>query len=526
MRLTHKYLIGSLLCIVISAVLTLMGIILPLYHTEADTLGYIVNGRTRTMDVFFKSAAKNLRAKAVEYAYWDDLIVGLETSNTSWIRGNLTEYLFHSPFNIDMVYLTSDSYHYHEFYGDDTLQDQLKTMNLFQQTLTTGEASSSFMLFDQQLYIVSVSPVSTFDGSSGIKGFLVLGRKVDEEVLDPLMDYIGDEASIQFIPSQLPHNSHHTIKDRYHITYRYRIRDFEDRVIASYNVTVNVNYFMNLKYLLFRNISLIAILSALVCSYMVYRMIRKLSFQFEQSIDAIQNIANGNYSEKIEEQGDYELQILARSINKLSSNIHQKNFQMRENFLRTIETLSTALEFKDPYTMGHSERVATYSVAMAQVLGLKDIDSIQAAALMHDIGKIGIPESILNKNGRLAPEELQVIREHPEKGYLILNIIEDFHEIKHMIRYHHEWYDGNGYPHGLSGESIPIGARIIAIADAFDAMTSHRPYRSALPIDHAIAEINKMAGSQFDPAIVVIFNQLDHDTLSESSSPPMATSEV
>lgn len=526
MRLTHKYLICTLLCILISAILTLIGIVLPLQRTEADTLDYIVNNRIRTMDVFFKNTTRNLSAKAVEYGYWDDLIVGLEAHNISWIQDNITEYLFHSPFNIDMVYLTSDIYNYHEFYGDESLQNQLKNMDLFQQTLKTGEPVSSFMLFGQELYIVTISPVTNNDGSLGTKGFLILGRKVDDEVLAPLMDYIGNEASIQFIPNDITYEHHHTVRDHRYISYLYPIRGFKDSIIAFYDVNINVDYFISLKYLLFRNISLISLLSVVFCSYVVYRVIKKLSFQFEQSVNAIQNIANGNYSQQMEEQGVYELQILAKSINKLSSNIHQKTFQMRENYLRTIETLSTALEVKDPYTRGHSQRVARYSVAIASALSLKDIDGIEAAALMHDIGKIGIPEYILNKNGKLSPEELQIVREHPEKGYRILDIIEDFQEIKYMIRYHHEWYNGNGYPRGLSAESIPMGARIIAIADAFDAMTSHRSYRSALPVEQAIAEINNMAGIQFDPALVDIFNQVVHDMVQELPSFSTAASDI
>ncbi|MDF2548715.1 MAG: hypothetical protein K0R93_3613 [Anaerosolibacter sp.] len=525
MRLTHKYLIGTLLCILISALLTLMGIILPLYRTETTTLDYTVNNRIRTMDVFFERNIQTLSDKAIEYAYWDDLIMALENENIPWIRDNITEYLFHSPFNIDLVYLTSDSYDYHEFYGDESLSNQLPVTDLFQTARRTSEPASSFVLFDKQLYIVTISPITNNDGSLSSKGFLVLGRTVDDEVLYPLVDYIGDEAVIQLKPSHLIQGPHHTIKDHRHISFNYPVRDFKGRIIAFHGVTMDVSYFMNLKYLLFRNISLIVILSLIICSYIVYHVIRKLTFQFEQSVNAIENIANGKYEQKMDEQGSYELQILAKSINKLSTNIHQKTFQMRENYLRTIETLSTALEVKDPYTMGHSDRVSKYSMAIASALSLKDIDHIETAALMHDIGKIGIPEYILNKNGRLTPEEFQIVREHPEKGYRILDIIEDFHEIKYMIRYHHEWYNGNGYPQGLSGESIPIGARIIAIADAFDAMTSHRPYRLALPIEQAIDEINKMAGSQFDPAIVAVFNSVVYDMIKMPAAPSNSASE-
>ncbi|KXG74986.1 HD domain-containing phosphohydrolase [Thermotalea metallivorans] len=523
MRLTQQYLIGTILSILLSALITLLGIFIPLSTFEADTIDYLVNEKNHTIDVFFQNSIKNLTAKAVEYAYWDDLIAALSVGNIPWIKENVTEYLFHSPFHIDLVYLTSDIYNFYDFYSDGPPLEQVKNINLLQRAKETDDPSLDFISLDGQLYMVAVSPIKNNTGTLAPQGFLLMGRKMSREVLNPLLDYIGDNVSIQEISTHPSERVHHIKDNERLISFYHTIYDFEERPIKSYQVTIDMGRFYRLRYILFRNITWIVGFSVLLCSLIVYRVAKKLSNQFEHVVDAIRHIADGDYNQKLEEYQTYELKILSQSINKLSSNIHHKTVQMQENYLKTIETLSAAIEVKDQYTMGHSQRVADYSAAIASALGVQDVNSIQAAALMHDIGKIGIPEYILNKHTKLTPEELSVIQEHPEKGYRILDIIDDFHEIKYMIRYHHEWYNGKGYPHGLSGEDIPIGARIIAVADAFDAMTSHRPYRKALSFDYALAEMNKMAGIQFDPKIIRVFNEIVWNIYQKYSMQEVAT---
>lgn len=171
-----------------------------------------------------------------------------------------------------------------------------------------------------------------------------------------------------------------------------------------------------------------------------------------------------------------------------------------------VITLTRALEYYDIYTKGHSERVAKYSLKIATKLGL-DVETsrkIYWAGYLHDIGKIFIPQSILNKNGSLTDEEYNFVKIHPEKSEQLVLEMEGLDDIANIIRHHHERWDGKGYPDGLAGEDIPLGSRILGIADAFDAMTTERPYRKALTLQEAIKELSRCSGTQFDPKLVEI----------------------
>ncbi|WP_077211790.1 HD-GYP domain-containing protein [Bacillus dakarensis] len=190
-----------------------------------------------------------------------------------------------------------------------------------------------------------------------------------------------------------------------------------------------------------------------------------------------------------------------------------KNLQkVREDSIEFTRALAKALDSRDAYTMHHSENVATFSAAIAKKMNLSNelCEIIHIGGLLHDIGKIGIPEEILNKPGKLTNEEYNIIKTHPTIGYDIVKHISTFKEngIHDIVLYHHERYDGKGYPNGLKGEKIPLLSRIVAVADAFDAMSSMRVYRKELELDHILNEIRRNKGTQFDPHIVDVFLSL------------------
>jgi len=182
---------------------------------------------------------------------------------------------------------------------------------------------------------------------------------------------------------------------------------------------------------------------------------------------------------------------------------------LQENCFSTVKALAISLEAKDGYTSGHSQRVTEYATTMANALGLteKDVVILQHAGMLHDIGKIGITEQILNKRGRLSDEEYQVIRSHPVTGQRIIQSLEFLRAAREPIRNHHERWDGTGYPDALHGQRIPLLARIMAVADAYDAMTSNRPYRPPMPKADAIRELQAAAGAQFDPELTSVFTK-------------------
>jgi HD-GYP domain-containing protein (c-di-GMP phosphodiesterase class II) len=182
-----------------------------------------------------------------------------------------------------------------------------------------------------------------------------------------------------------------------------------------------------------------------------------------------------------------------------------------------LHSLVSAVDAKDAYTCGHSERVALLSrlIASEARLGQHLVERVYMAGLLHDVGKIGVPEAVLQKTGKLTPEEFEQIKKHPEIGARILGDIKQVQDILPGVLHHHERYDGKGYPHGLSGERIPLMGRIICLADCFDAMTSSRTYRKALPLELALTELRRCAGTQFDPALADAFLQVGADSFRE-----------
>jgi putative two-component system response regulator len=198
---------------------------------------------------------------------------------------------------------------------------------------------------------------------------------------------------------------------------------------------------------------------------------------------------------------------LEEKIFEKTSELIEKNARLRLIMLNTVQSLVHTLEAKDKRTEGHSKRVALLAVLLAKRLGFPEtsVEQLRLSGILHDIGKIGVREECLNKRGKLTGQEYDEIKKHPLISERILEPIEELREILPGIRHHHERYDGRGYPHGLKGEDIPQYARILAMADCYDAMTSDRPYRSALTVEKALKEMRVNAGKQFDPQLVPVF---------------------
>lgn len=212
---------------------------------------------------------------------------------------------------------------------------------------------------------------------------------------------------------------------------------------------------------------------------------------------------------KNEEYTDYDIDMMTFIANSIGIGMENARLlkQLQETYVATLKSLISIIEAKDPYTKGHTERVAAFSMAMANRLDLAadELHRIMFGSLLHDIGKLGVLENVLHKKGKLDDSEWAMLKSHPVVGALIVEKMEFLTGSADIVRNHHESWDGSGYPDGLKGEDISLGARIVTVADSFDAMTTDRSYRKALSIEEAIERLNAGAGIQFDPNLVRIF---------------------
>jgi HD-GYP domain-containing protein (c-di-GMP phosphodiesterase class II) len=222
-------------------------------------------------------------------------------------------------------------------------------------------------------------------------------------------------------------------------------------------------------------------------------------------------ISRGEFQQRAPVAGAAEISDLAENFNLMAEDIEryieklkQAAEENRQLFIGSIRMLAAAIDEKDPYTRGHSGRVAKYSVIIGEQMGLdpEALDKLRISALLHDVGKIGIDDRVLKKPGALTDEEFHIMKQHPVKGANIMRPVPQLKEMLPGIELHHECVDGRGYPYGLKKEQIPLMARIIAVADTFDAITTNRPYQSAMDLDFALKRVRELAGTRFDPEIV------------------------
>jgi HD-GYP domain-containing protein (c-di-GMP phosphodiesterase class II) len=258
-------------------------------------------------------------------------------------------------------------------------------------------------------------------------------------------------------------------------------------------------------------ISLAAAVLALLIGFF---FAKKLTNPVQELAAGAHRIAMGDFTQRIDIRSRTELGDLGHSFNLMTDQIERyigdlqrSAAENRELFVGTVKSLAAAIDGKDPYTRGHSERVARFSVAIAERLNLPDeeIERIRVSALLHDVGKIGIDDAILKKPSALTDDEFEIMKKHPQKGFRIMSQIPAMKEFLPGMYMHHEMINGEGYPQGLKGEEIPLMARIVSVADTFDAMTTDRPYQRAMKFEDALERIKSLVGTRYDEQVVRAF---------------------
>src|SRR5437016_7164263 len=264
-----------------------------------------------------------------------------------------------------------------------------------------------------------------------------------------------------------------------------------------------------------RTARLLALLAVLFSVAISFYAARRITNPLEVLTDSSRAIARGDFSQRVKLKSRTEIGELAATFNTMSEELEQFVLDLkraanenRELFMGSIQMLAGAVDEKDPYTRGHSDRVTRYSMMIAREMGMDDdfIEIVRVSAQLHDVGKIGIEDRILKKPGALTPEEFDVMKTHTTKGANILSPVAQLKDMIPGIELHHEALDGRGYPYGLQGDQIPLLARVIAVADTFDALTTNRPYQQARSGADALKVIHTLSGKRLDPTAVVALN--------------------
>jgi HD-GYP domain-containing protein (c-di-GMP phosphodiesterase class II) len=260
-----------------------------------------------------------------------------------------------------------------------------------------------------------------------------------------------------------------------------------------------------------RQVGIISLLAATFALMIGFLFAKQLTQPVRDLADAAGRIAAGNFSQRIRVRSRTELGQLGNSFNRMTDQLecHVEDLRRaaeenRELFLGTVKALAAAIDGKDPYTRGHSERVARFSLAIGERMNLPDdeMEKLRVSALLHDVGKIAIDDKVLKKPAALTDEEFEIMKTHPQRGYKIMSQIPAMKDFLPGMYMHHEMINGGGYPQGLKGDEIPMQARIVSVADTFDAMTTDRPYQKAFTLEAALDRIKSFVGTRYDASVV------------------------
>lgn len=469
-----------------------------------------MQSQKESINTYLSDQSYQLLATARDYAHWTDFRDALLSNNVEWISENTTDYIIETDMlDVDSVFIDfPDSGSV--FSVGSLTKDIFSSLKQVQEIEVFNIDRVQLYWIEGSIYILSGSYISD-NQLENKSGAFILARKFDDLKFESLAPYIDSKHLLSLDVSDK--------KSNYSFDSLSGILEFDAPIydgaknIAYLHLKYDISSFLKLFSTSAKTIFTIIIINVLLAVVIFGVKMSDWNKKLVSIIDNINFIAsNKKYDLKLEEKGGFEALNLSRSINRLTTQINDHLDSIETHYIESIEVIAKAMEVNDPYTKGHAERVSDFSVKLAKAGNYAvDIEHLHLAGLLHDIGKIGIPHHILNKPGKLDDAEYTIIKSHSEKGYAILSTASIFEDVKHMVLYHHEKFDGTGYPSGIEGEDIPLGAKILAIADVFDAISSNRAYRDAMPLDKVIRIMKSESGKAFDPNILEVFLTIAED---------------
>ncbi|XMB86351.1 HD domain-containing protein [Mycoplasmatota bacterium WC44] len=490
---------------VVTALAIILGTIIISNISWNKLLNNYCEKKKRQIDYYVNETINDLDSIIVSHAVWTEARENLFSKNSEWLYDNATGYLLEDDsYGVDFQLLASEDLNFIEYYGVDYF-NEIRNSKAFKNALENDISSEEILWFDDTAFILVSSPVYDNNGENPT-GVYLLGKLIDKDVLGTLIHVLGPEEVTNLTLDKEANYDITTSKNYQIISMSHRLKINEGE--AFFNIVFSeptFNYIFTVQRNLIFTLMLIA---GVIAIRTELRAIKKVSKNIGKIITSIERISKGKYREKMDvgtKKSIPEINILSLAINNMSSDIEDHISTIEKNYLEMIEIIISAVEINDPYTYKHNLSVMRYAVLIGTAINYEDIESLEIAAKLHDIGKISIPSNILNKKGLLTEKEFKVIKRHPIEGYKLISKISFFEKIGDGIKYHHERFDGTGYPYGLKGRNIPLIAQIISVADVFDALTSDRVYRKAMSCDEAMKFILQESGKMFNPLIVDAF---------------------
>lgn len=477
-------------------------------NTEDNYKRYLDNfifEENRKLDLHFERKMDNIIGIVESHAYWDEAILYLNKKDEKWISKNATSYIVENDiFSIDGILIADEEIEFVQETGV-SLQNVLLNNVYIQETLKDDIDSMFIDCFGGKEYIVYSTPFKN-DAYEEPTGVYIAILQIDVDYLNDVMEVLSRNAySINLLCEDC---ENYDISDEELIIY-HRIANSNYSYKISYDSDFLKSFFIA------NRIMLIVIISAMLLLIIIvlFLFIKRIRRHIKKVVDAIVNVSKGNYNNKISTNDMLisDFNTLAAAVDTLSTTINEKNKLVEQSYVEMVDLLYKAVSVIDLYTANHGLAVAHYSKLVCDLIDYRDVDNVFLAAKIHDIGKIAIPVAILNKPSKITKEEFEIMKMHSTYGYEIVSKVEYFKYAKFGVKYHHEAWDGSGYPEGLKGNDIPITAQIIALADIYDALTTARVYRNAFSHEQAKKIIVSERGKKLNPILVEIFIENENE---------------
>ncbi len=460
------------------------------------------SSKSEQVNFFISETQESITALVSANAPWTDLQEQLIVHNTDWLEVNATGYLVQNEsFKIDFVMAATEDLSYINQYGDAVLEPVMQAQSFLRALVENKDSSEIIWINEMPMFIVT-APITNNDYENPM-GVYVLGRWLSEENLQDLKRILGEDILKSLVVTKEKMYTGLMTRDYSILEFSYPVE--MDESIDYINLEFKTPLYRNIFYVQKLHTLVVILITGLIFLTIWFLYFKKLSNGVTEVIDAVKRISSGDYDVKVMDSEIEEVSELVLSVNRMATDITSHIHEIDNSYVSMIEVMANSVEINDAYTSHHNMRVANFARVIGELINFEDIKTLNIAARLHDIGKISIPTEIINKPGKLTAEEYEIIKEHPLAGFQIMDNIDFFKEIKLGVLYHHERYDGKGYPEGLRGEDIPLIAQIISVADVFDALASDRPYRKAYGYLESLGIIRENSGTMFNPIIVEAF---------------------